>query len=51
MMNLGGSIERVKYDLTGINNNNIPVGFSLSQNYPNPFNPVTSFKFEILNKA
>ena len=47
MMNLGGSIERVRYDLTGINNNNIPVGYYLSQNYPNPFNPVTSIKYEI----
>ena len=51
MMNLGGSIERVKYDLTGINNNNIPVGYSLSQNYPNPFNPVTSIIYEIPNSS
>ncbi|NOS86776.1 MAG: T9SS type A sorting domain-containing protein [Ignavibacteria bacterium] len=27
--------------------NEIPVSYSLSQNYPNPFNPVTNIKFEI----
>jgi len=43
-----GKLFRIKPDLTGISNNNIPVGYSLSQNYPNPFNPVTSIKYEIL---
>lgn len=42
-----GAIVRLKYDLTGINNNNAPVGFALTQNYPNPFNPATNIKFEI----
>lgn len=42
-----GILSRLKYDLTGINNYNQPVRFSLSQNYPNPFNPATSIKYEI----
>jgi hypothetical protein len=42
-----GKIVRLKYDVTGINNQNIPVGFKLEQNYPNPFNPVTNIKYEI----
>lgn len=33
--------------LTGFNNNNIPVSYSLEQNYPNPFNPVTTIEFSI----
>lgn len=33
--------------LTGIENNNEPVDFSLYQNYPNPFNPETNIKFSI----
>jgi len=33
--------------LTGIENNNEPVDFSLYQNYPNPFNPETNIKFNI----
>jgi glucose/arabinose dehydrogenase len=42
-----GNIKRVKYDLTSINGNGVPVNFSLFQNYPNPFNPTTSIKYEI----
>ncbi len=42
-----GTITRFKHDVTGINNNNSPVGYSVSQNYPNPFNPVTSIRYEI----
>ena len=33
--------------LTGIENNSIPLQFSLKQNYPNPFNPVTRIEFEL----
>jgi glucose/arabinose dehydrogenase len=47
LLNMGGTIDRLKYDLTGINNSGNPVGFSLDQNYPNPFNPTTSIKYEI----
>ncbi|NOS83686.1 MAG: T9SS type A sorting domain-containing protein [Ignavibacteria bacterium] len=42
-----GRLYRIKPDLSGISNNNIPVGYKLEQNYPNPFNPVTSIKYEI----
>lgn len=30
-----------------INNENVPVEYSLSQNYPNPFNPATVIKFSL----
>lgn len=33
--------------ITGINNQNFPVNYSLSQNYPNPFNPSTKINYEI----
>ena len=36
---------------TGIENNAIPVSYSLSQNYPNPFNPTTKIKFDILKNS
>ncbi|MCI0715132.1 MAG: PQQ-dependent sugar dehydrogenase [Chlorobi bacterium] len=42
-----GSIVRIKPNPNAVNNNGIPVDFSLSQNYPNPFNPVTKIKYEI----
>ncbi len=42
-----GKISRLRYNPTGVNNQNNPVGFSLSQNYPNPFNPSTSIQYEI----
>lgn len=42
-----GFIYRIKYDFTGVNNNENPVGYSLSQNYPNPFNPATNIKYEL----
>lgn len=42
-----GKLFRIKPDPTGINNENLYSGFSLSQNYPNPFNPVTKIKYEI----
>jgi glucose/arabinose dehydrogenase len=42
-----GKIVRLKYDVTGINNQNSSIGFELEQNYPNPFNPVTNIKYEI----
>ncbi|MCI0448509.1 MAG: T9SS type A sorting domain-containing protein, partial [Chlorobi bacterium] len=42
-----GTIYKMVYNTSGINNNNAPVNFSLSQNYPNPFNPTTKIKYEI----
>lgn len=33
--------------LTGINNNSMPVQYSLQQNYPNPFNPQTKIIYSI----
>ncbi|HMQ78261.1 MAG TPA: T9SS type A sorting domain-containing protein, partial [Ignavibacteria bacterium] len=36
-------------NLTGIENNNTPLGFKLEQNYPNPFNPKTKIGFSIAN--
>ena len=33
--------------LTSVENNEIPVDFSLSQNYPNPFNPNTTIQFDL----
>jgi N-acetylneuraminic acid mutarotase len=33
--------------ISGINNNQVPVSYSLKQNYPNPFNPSTSIGFEL----
>ena len=37
--------------LTGINNNQIPLQYSLKQNYPNPFNPQTTISFDILKSG
>ncbi len=34
-------------NLTGIENNNTPLGYKLEQNYPNPFNPKTKIGFQI----
>jgi len=42
-----GKFFRIRPNLTGINIQHFPAGYSLSQNYPNPFNPVTSIKYEI----
>lgn len=48
-MNISNNgLNRMRPDLTYINNNRNPVDFSLSQNYPNPFNPITNIKFEIV---
>ena len=33
--------------VTGIEENNVPVKFSLEQNYPNPFNPSTLLRFQL----
>jgi glucose/arabinose dehydrogenase len=40
------ALYRVRPNPNGINNQNIPVEYSLSQNYPNPFNPNTTIKYE-----
>ena len=35
--------------LTGVDDNLLPLTFNLEQNYPNPFNPETTIKFSIPN--
>ena len=37
--------------ITSIQNENLPIEFSLSQNYPNPFNPKTKIKYTIKEKV
>ena len=44
---IGGKIDRLVYNTTGLSNNSQPVGYKLEQNYPNPFNPLTVIKYEI----
>jgi len=34
-----------------VDNNLLPVGFSLEQNYPNPFNPTTTIKYTVQNNG
>ena len=34
-------------EVDGMNNNALPVAFTLFQNYPNPFNPTTTIKFSL----
>jgi hypothetical protein len=33
--------------LTGMNNNEVPLNYSLGQNYPNPFNPATLIEYSL----
>jgi hypothetical protein len=44
---LGVYATRLCQTTMGVNNNEIPVSYSLMQNYPNPFNPSTTIKFSI----
>jgi len=44
-VNATTSVETIEAEL------NIPKSFGLSQNYPNPFNPITTIRFEILQKS
>ena len=44
-------LNRLRPDLTSINNEGIPSGFSLDQNYPNPFNPETNIRYQILKNS
>jgi hypothetical protein len=37
--------------VTSIENEIVPIEFSLNQNYPNPFNPLTKIKYTIIEKV
>ncbi len=37
--------------LVSVDDQNIPLAFSLEQNYPNPFNPETNIEFSIVNNG
>lgn len=34
-------------NITGVHENHLPVGYSVSENYPNPFNPTTRFNISV----
>jgi len=45
---------QLKYDNTvrvEVDNNELPVSFSLNQNYPNPFNPATTISYTLSEKS
>jgi hypothetical protein len=42
-----GTILKMVYNTSGINDPSFPVEYVLEQNYPNPFNPVTKIKYSI----
>jgi hypothetical protein len=39
--------EQVNFQITSVEDNQIPKEFALRQNYPNPFNPVTTISFDL----
>ncbi len=51
----GGEVYNIYIDTNdtplGINNNSVPVSFTLHQNYPNPFNPTTQINYDISSDA
>ncbi len=42
-----GTIAEISNDITSVQENNLPLKFTLEQNYPNPFNPATKIKFTL----
>lgn len=38
-------------NVTSVNNNSVPLAFTLSQNYPNPFNPSTRIQYSLEKSA
>ncbi len=42
-----GTITEISNGVTSVQENNLPLKFTLEQNYPNPFNPVTKIKFNL----
>ncbi len=40
-------LNRFQPSITSVDDQNVPLEFSLSQNYPNPFNPTTTIEFTL----
>lgn len=43
----GSKIVFDSFEITDVDNMQIPTGFALEQNYPNPFNPITTIRYQL----